>query len=66
MIESGIGELTLNVNTDSQQQHKWRKPTTGPSCTAGLGAGADPELGKAAEEVIDEINNMWQMLIWFP
>ena len=58
MIESGIeGVDFLNVNTDSQQlKHSKVEKTLqlGPSCTAGLGAGADPELGKkAAEEVID-------------
>ncbi len=60
MIESGIeGVDFLNVNTDSQQlKHSKVEKTLqlGPSCTQGLGAGADPELGKkAAEEVIDEI-----------
>ena len=65
MIESGIeGVDFLNVNTDSQQlKHSKVEKTLqlGPSCTAGLGAGADPELGKkAAEEVIDEIEQYLQ------
>jgi len=60
MIDSGIeGVDFLNVNTDSQQlKHSKVEKTLqlGPSCTQGLGAGADPEKGKkAAEEVIDEI-----------
>jgi len=65
MIESGIeGVDFLNVNTDSQQlKHSKVEKTLqlGPSCTAGLGAGADPELGKkAAEEVTDEIEQYLQ------
>jgi cell division protein FtsZ len=65
MIESGIeGVDFLNVNTDSQQlKHSKVEKTLqlGPSCTEGLGAGADPELGKkAAEEVIDEIEQYLQ------
>ena len=60
MISSGIeGVDFLNVNTDSQQlKHSKVEKTLqlGPSCTKGLGAGGDPEMGKkAAEEVIDEI-----------
>ncbi len=60
MINSGIeGVDFLNVNTDSQQlKHSKVEKTLqlGPSCTEGLGAGGDPEMGKkAAEEVIDEI-----------
>ena len=60
MISSGIeGVDFLNVNTDSQQlKHSKVEKTLqlGPSCTEGLGAGGDPEMGKkAAEEVIDEI-----------
>ena len=65
MIESGIeGVDFLNVNTDSQQlKHSKVEQTLqlGPSCTGGLGAGADPELGKkVAEEVIDEIEQFLQ------
>ncbi len=60
MINSGIeGVDFLNVNTDSQQlKHSKVEKTLqlGPSCTEGLGAGGDPNMGKkAAEEVIDEI-----------
>ena len=60
MINSGIeGVDFLNVNTDSQQlKHSKVEKTLqlGPSCTEGLGAGGDPDMGKkAAEEVIDEI-----------
>ena len=65
MIDSGIeGVDFLNVNTDSQQlKHSKVEKTLqlGPSCTQGLGAGADPDLGKkAAEEVIDEIEQYLQ------
>ena len=60
MINSNISGVSfLNVNTDSQQlKHSSCEQTLqlGPSCTQGLGAGADPEVGKAsAEEVINEI-----------
>ena len=56
--------MILNVNTDSQQlKHSKVEKTLqlGPSCTQGLGAGADLDLGKkAAEEVIDEIEQYLQ------
>ena len=61
MINSGIegGLIFLNVNTDSQQlKHSKVEKTLqlGPSCTQGLGAGGDPEMGKKyAEEVLEEI-----------
>ena len=60
MIESGVkGVEFLNVNTDSQQlKHSQEEKTLqlGPTCTQGLGAGADPDMGKkAAEEVSTEI-----------
>ena len=60
MIHSNVeGVSFLNVNTDSQQlKHSSAEQTLqlGPNCTQGLGAGADPEIGKAsAEEVINEI-----------
>ncbi len=60
MVNSGIeGVDFLNVNTDSQQlKHSKVEKTLqlGPSCTQGLGAGGDPEMGKkAAEEVLEEI-----------
>ena len=57
---SGVeGVEFINVNTDSQQLKNSKVDKTlqlGPSCTQGLGAGADPELGKkAADEVAGEI-----------
>ncbi len=60
MIESKIeGVHFLNVNTDSQAlKHSLAENTLqlGPNCTQGLGAGANPEIGKeSAEEVTDEI-----------
>ena len=60
MIESGIkGVSFLSVNTDSQAlSHSSSEETLqlGPTCTQGLGAGADPDIGKqSAEEVSGEI-----------
>lgn len=60
MIQSSIdGVSFLNVNTDSQAlKHSLAEQTLqlGPNCTQGLGAGANPEVGKeSAEEVITEI-----------
>ncbi len=60
MKESGVeGVEFLNVNTDSQQLKNSKVEKTlqlGPSCTMGLGAGADPDMGKkAADEVAGEI-----------
>ena len=60
MKDSGVeGVEFLNVNTDSQQLKNSKVEKTlqlGPSCTKGLGAGAEPEMGKkAAEEVASEI-----------
>ena len=62
MKESGVeGVEFLNVNTDSQQlKHSKVEKTLqlGPSCTSGLGAGADPEMGKkSADEVAGEIED---------
>ena len=62
MKESGVeGVEFLNVNTDSQQlKHSKVEKTLqlGPSCTMGLGAGADPEMGKkSADEVACEIED---------
>ena len=59
---SGVeGVEFINVNTDSQQLKNSKVDKTlqlGPSCTQGLGAGADPELGKkAADEVAGEIED---------
>ena len=60
MIKSGIdGVSFLTVNTDSQALKNSESPETlqlGPSCTQGLGAGADPEIGRdSAVEVESEI-----------
>ena len=60
MIQSSIdGVSFLNVNTDSQAlKHSLADQTLqlGPNCTQGLGAGADPEVGReSAEEVTAEI-----------
>ena len=60
MIRSEVdGVSFLNVNTDSQAlKHSLAEQTLqlGPNCTQGMGAGANPEIGKeAAEEVISEI-----------
>ena len=62
MKDSGVeGVEFLNVNTDSQQlKHSKVEKTLqlGPSCTMGLGAGADPEMGKkSADEVASEIED---------
>ena len=62
MKESGVeGVEFLNVNTDSQQlKHSKVEKTLqlGPSCTQGLGAGADAEMGKkSADEVAGEIED---------
>ena len=62
MQKSGVeGVEFLNVNTDSQQlKHSKVEQTLqlGPSCTNGLGAGADPEMGKkSADEVAGEIED---------
>ena len=50
MKDSGVeGVEFLNVNTDSQQLKNSKVEKTlqlGPSCTKGLGAGAEPEMGK--------------------
>ena len=60
MIRSEVdGVSFLNVNTDSQAlKYSLAEQTLqlGPNCTQGMGAGANPEIGKeAAEEVISEI-----------
>lgn len=61
MVEAGVdGVEFVAVNTDSQALHHSKaqqKIHIGSETTKGLGAGADPEIGrKAAEESIDEIN----------
>ena len=60
MIQAGIvGVEYITVNTDAQALYKSEAPTKlqiGTKLTRGLGAGADPEIGrKAAEETIEEI-----------
>lgn len=60
MIDSGLtGVDFIAVNTDAQALGASKAPTKlriGYDLTKGLGAGADPEIGKkAAEESLDEI-----------
>jgi cell division protein FtsZ len=60
MIEAGVdGVEFVAVNTDSQALHHSKaqqKIHIGRDTTRGLGAGADPEIGrKAAEESLEEI-----------
>ena len=60
MIQAGIvGVEYITVNTDAQALYKSEATTKlqiGTKLTRGLGAGADPEIGrKAAEETIEEI-----------
>ena len=62
MIKSGISGVSfLDVNTDSQAlTHSQASETLqlGPSCTQGLGAGADPDIGRdSALEVENEIKD---------
>ncbi len=63
MIESGLKKADfICVNTDAQQLSAVLAPTVlqlGKKLTNGLGAGANPEVGKqAAEESKDEIKNL--------
>lgn len=60
MIKSKVrGVEFIAVNTDAQSLHKSEAPKKihiGKNTTKGLGAGADPEIGKkAAEEATEEI-----------
>jgi cell division protein FtsZ len=62
MIESGLEGVDFIVaNTDAQALTNSKAPRVvqmGVAVTEGLGAGAQPEIGKAAaEEVIDEISD---------
>ena len=62
MIKSGISGVSfLDVNTDSQALALSQASETlqlGPSCTQGLGAGADPDIGRdSALEVENEIKD---------
>lgn len=63
MIEAGVSKAEfIAVNTDLQQLKTVKAPTTiqiGVRLTAGLGAGAKPEVGKkAAEETENEIKEV--------
>ncbi len=63
MIEAGLDKAEfICVNTDAQQLSTVLAPTVlqiGKKLTNGLGAGANPEIGKqAAEESKDEIKNL--------
>ncbi len=63
MIDEGIkGANLVAVNTDKQALDVCKAPETiqiGEKLTRGLGAGANPEVGKAAaEETLDEIRHM--------
>lgn len=63
MIEAGVSKAEfIAVNTDAQQLKTVKAPVTiqiGERLTAGLGAGAKPEVGKkAAEETENEIKEM--------
>jgi cell division protein FtsZ len=60
MVDAGLGGVEfIAVNTDSQALVMCESDTKiqiGPEITAGLGAGADPEVGRsAAEESRDEL-----------
>lgn len=63
MIAAGVkGIEFIAINTDAQALHHSHAPTKvhiGRQTTRGLGAGADPEVGrKAAEESVGEIKDM--------
>ena len=63
MVEAGISKAEfVAVNTDAQQLKNVKAPTTvqiGVRLTAGLGAGAKPEIGKkSAEENENEIREV--------
>src|ERR1019366_7522286 len=60
MVESGVtGVEFVAINTDAQALHHSKaqqKVHIGKEATRGLGAGADPSIGKkAAEESVEEI-----------
>lgn len=62
MVEAGVeGVEFIAINTDAQALHHSKavkKIHIGKEVTRGLGAGADPDVGKqAAEESIDEIKD---------
>ena len=65
MIEAGVEKAEfICVNTDAQQLANVKAPTViqlGSRITNGLGAGANPEIGRqAAEETKEEIKNLLQ------
>ncbi len=65
MIEAGVTKAEfICINTDVQQLSSVKAPTVlqiGAKLTAGLGAGAKPEVGRqAAEETKDEIKNLFK------
>lgn len=65
MIEAGVEKAEfICVNTDAQQLANVKAPTViqiGSKITNGLGAGANPEIGRqAAEETKEEIKNLLQ------
>lgn len=65
MIEAGVTKAEfICINTDVQQLSSAKAPTVlqiGAKLTAGLGAGAKPEVGRqAAEETKDEIKNLFK------
>lgn len=63
MVEAGVENVEfVSINTDAQALHHSKANTKlhiGKDTTGGLGAGADPEIGrKAAEESTDEIRKL--------
>ena len=69
MIESGLqGVDFIAVNTDKQALTLSKAPTKvqiGDKLTKGLGAGANPDVGKhAAEESREEISNIINTYIY--
>src|SRR3990167_3677913 len=65
MIEGGVhGVEFISINTDAQALHNSKaqvKLHIGKQTTKGLGAGADPEVGrKSADESADEIKKALQ------
>lgn len=63
MIESGVGGVEyIAANTDAQDLNKSLadiRIQLGEKLTRGLGAGADPEIGRqAAEEDVEKIKNL--------
>ena len=70
MIEHGVqGVEFIAVNTDAQALNLSEaevKLQIGAKLTRGLGAGANPEVGKkAAEESHEQIEEALQALIWY-